>query len=147
MGAVAARAQISNRSKKVRDRNKRPPCQTLEIPGRPTAPTLCARASEVRSARAEFPWGTDARRERVMLDINAGTDSAKPALRSARSPDRMDQAAGGEVLGALARTNARPGRAAGSLAVGTTTGGSTKRVASLTSWARALPRNAKRTEQ
>ncbi len=59
----------------------------------------------------------------------------------------MDQTDGGEVFGARARTNARPGRGAGALIRLTTIAGGTKRVASLTICARALARNAKTTEQ
>jgi hypothetical protein len=82
-----------------------------------TATTWYTPAGEVRSALGRIPvQGTGAQRKRNVLDIGMGASSAKLALPSTPIDGTIDQAAGGEVFGALARTNARPGRRAGSLA-------------------------------
>ena len=70
---------------------------------------------------------SDAQREQV-LDVSAGAGRTMSAL----LPGSTDQTEGGEVLGALARTKARPGRGAGSTAGRTATGGATSRTAALT---------------
>jgi hypothetical protein len=66
-----------------------------------------------------------------MLDISTGGNQHDIRRVLLRHLSPMDQAAGGDVFGALARTNARPGRGAGSPAGCTTTGGGASRTATL----------------